>query len=453
MAELHFNNEGVPLMGFGTRYFAVTTGSPKKPKNIAAPSNDDPDYTYVEDIKLADWGVGNSFPDKALNTIEKISVLNTGLKFLRNLTIGQGIFPVKVVGFDDRGNETLQVVDDSKLRLFINSRTVRRYIEKSLRDYLKFGPAFVQLIPSADGSQMVGINSINARYCRLSVANSSGMIEKCIVSGKWPDTPSSKGVDYMLFDVLDEYDPYMHLTNLKTAGKIKALNLIYVVRDSWSNNEYYSLPIWYSAYQAGWMDVAQSVPLFLKKAFENQITWKFHVKIPYAFWDRKFPLSSFKSIQLREEAIKDYMDKVEENLCGPQNAEKPIFTFYEINPSNGKAEEQWIIEPISNKLGNDQNLITSAAANSEILFSLMINPNVMGAGMPGGSYAGNTGGSNIREAFLVNLANAWIDRQSILDPLEAFLRFNGMGEDIELRFRNTILTTLDTGAGTTKTLS
>jgi len=83
----------------------------------------------------------------------------------------------------------------------------------------------------------------------------------------------------------------------------------------------------------------------------------------------------------------------------------------------------------------------------------MVNPNVMGAGMPGGSYAGNQGGSNIREAFLVNVANAWLDRQNLLDPVEAYLRFNGVAEDIELRFRNTVLTTLDTGAGTTKTLS
>ena len=97
-------------------------------------------------------------------------------------------------------------------------------------------------------------------------------------------------------------------------------------------------------------------------------------------------------------------------------------------------------------------MVTSAAANSEILFSLMVNPNVFGAGMPGGSYAGNQGGSNIREAFLVNIANAWIDRQNLLDPILLMLRSNGV-KDIELRFRNTILTTLDTGAGTQKTLS
>jgi hypothetical protein len=78
---------------------------------------------------------------------------------------------------------------------------------------------------------------------------------------------------------------------------------------------------------------------------------------------------------------------------------------------------------------------------------------VLGAGMPGGTYAGNQGGSNIREAFLVNIANSWLDRQNLLDPLEAYVRFNGAADNLEWRFRNTILTTLDTGSGTQKVLS
>ena len=56
------------------------------------------------------------------------------------------------------------------------------------------------------------------------------------------------------------------------------------------------------------------------------------------------------------------------------------------------------------------------------------------------------------KAFLVNIANAWIDRQNLLDPVQMMLRSNGIN-DVDLRFRNTVLTTLDTGAGTQKTLS
>ena len=119
---------------------------------------------------------------------------------------------------------------------------------------------------------------------------------------------------------------------------------------------------------------------------------------------------------------------------------------------NGRIEEEWKITPLANKYQGSDNLPISAAANSEILFALMVNPNVLGAGMPGGTYAGNQGGSNIREAFLVNIANSWIDRQNILDPLELFIRMNGL-PDCQLRFRNTILVTLDSGSGTKRTLS
>ncbi|MCY1720159.1 hypothetical protein OU798_07385 [Prolixibacteraceae bacterium Z1-6] len=453
MAQAEFNNKGVPLVAFGNRgVYLSTTGAPApKPKKTAEPKNDDPDKTLLEGIEISDWGTGNRFPTDADTTINSVGVLNSGLKFTRNFTIGQGIFPVQITGYDNDGNEQLKVVDDVKLRNFGKSRMVRRYLEKATRDYLKFGPAFAQLLPNADGSKLVGINTVNAKYSRLSVANSMGTIEKCVVSGKWPDTPAAKN-EYSVYDVLDEYDPAADLQRRRWGRQTAGRSFIQVIRDSWSNNEYYSSPVWYSAYTAGWVDIAQKIPAFLQKAYENQITWKWHIQIPYAFWDKKFPEKSFASVKDREDAINAYMDEIEENLCGTANANKPIFTMFELN-QQGKVEEQWIIKPLENKLSSEQDLISSAAANSEILFSLMINPNVLGAGMPGGTYAGNQGGSNIREAFLVNIANAWLDRQNLLDPLETFVRFNGAPEDVEWRFRNTILTTLDTGSGTTKTLS
>ena len=203
---------------------------------------------------------------------------------------------------------------------------------------------------------------------------------------------------------------------------------------------------------AGWVDIAHLVPTYLKKAYKNQTTWKWHVQIPYSYWEKKFPPNDYTNPEDRKKAIQGWMDAVERNLIGPDNAEKPLFTNYAVNEMNGRVEEEWKITPLANKYTGNENLVTSSAANSEILFALMVNPNVMGAGMPGGAYSLNQGGSNIREAFLVNLANAWKDRQQLLDPLELYIRMNGLPE-CQLRYRSTILTTLDTGAGTAHTLS
>ena len=455
MAEVLFNKEGVPLLASGKSYLGTTTGVPvERPKSTSSPkpAKADLDQTTVGDYDVASWGPINNWPKIADDIISKVGVLNTGLRFTRNFTLGQGIFPCVITGYDANGNEILTPPTDITMASFANSRIIRRYMEKALRDYLKLGIGYVQLLLNLEGDKIVGINTINAKYCRLTVANTqTGIIEKCIVSGKWPDNPTIE--ECTVIDVLDDYDPFADLQRRRWANQTKGKSFIMCIRDSWSNNEYYSAPLWYASYLAGWVDIATMIPAFLKKAYTNQITWKWHIQIPYAFWEKKFPKLDYTDLELRKADIEAFMDAIEENLCGEKGADKPIFTMFAINEQTGRTEEQWIIKPLENKLSNEQNLITSAAANSEIMFAMMVNPNVMGAGMPGGAYAGNQGGSNIREAYLVNIANCWLDRQNILDPIEIYYRFNGGAENVEWRFRNTILTTLDTGAGTAKTLS
>lgn len=446
MVKILFNQSGDPLMAYGEKFFATTTGAPAPVKPLKPIQ--ELDFTEVFDqYTISPWGNANDFPVQALDIIGRTGVLNTGLKYIRNFTQGQGIFPVKVTGYNDKGDEVLEVINDPKITAFLEGRIVRRYMANTLRDYFKLGISFAELIANQDGSLIVGISTINAMHCRLTQAE-QGSIKNCVIHGNWPDSPAGA---FKTLPVLDNYDPESDLISRRISGKTAGKSFVYLVRDEWGNEDYYPLPAWWSAYRAGWIDIANQVPTFLKKAYANQISWLWHIKIPYAYWDKRYPKSQYKNESERMALIQKDMDEIEKSLTGTANANKAIFSHYASN-SQGKPEEQWFIESLDNKYREGDKLITSAAANSEILFSLMINPNVLGAGMPGGAYAGNQGGSNIREAFLVNIANAWLDRQNILDPIEAVLAFNGV-KDVQLRFRNTILTTLDTGAGTQKQLN
>ena len=406
------------------------------------------DYVHVGNHKVVSWGKANQFPQWAAKLIKETTVLNTGLQYLLFLMLGQGIFGCRVVGINDDGSERVEPIDDPRLSRFLESRVVRKYMEKVLRDYLKFGNGAVQFVPTMDLRAMQILNPLNALWYRYTEPDSFGS-QECVVSGWWPVTPQEK--QYHVLPVLREVDPEGHADLPKAAGKMPN-GFVYPVRDSWSNEEIYCEPRWWPAWVAGWVDIAHLVPTYLKKAYKNQTTWKWHVQIPYSYWEKKFPPNDYTNPEDRKKAIQGWMDAVERNLIGPDNAEKPLFTNYAVNEMNGRVEEEWKITPLANKYTGNENLVTSSAANSEILFALMVNPNVMGAGMPGGAYSLNQGGSNIREAFLVNLANAWKDRQQLLDPLELYIRMNGLPE-CQLRYRSTILTTLDTGAGTAHTLS
>lgn len=453
--DILFNKSGFPLMMTGDAFFAESTGRlsrkvENKNKQLIQPF----DYTSQKwvaynDFKVAVWGKANKFPQVAAETISGTSVLNTGLKFLRSLTIGQGIFACEVTGYDEKGNEQLAPINEREVDSFVNSRMVRRYLEKASRDYFKYGTAFPELLPN-DKGEIVAINALNALYTRLTLPDEFGN-SKAIVTGDWPLNAPLRTNKYQVMDVLTDCDPEGQFERMQLKKKV-VKPFIYPLRDSWSNNELYSEPVWLPAYYLGWIDIAHLVPKFLKKAYENQTTWKWHVQIPYSYWEHKYPVDEYTPEQ-RKEKIQKFMNSIEQNLCGAENAEKPLFTHYAVNEANGRVEEEWKITALDNKYKGGENLVTSAAANSEILFALMVNPNVFGAGMPGGTYAGNQGGSNIREAFLVNIANAWIDRQCLLDPIQLMIQQRFNDKNIQLRFRNTILTTLDTGAGTTKTLS
>ena len=141
-----YNSDGYPLMMTSSLVFGETVGLPSsdeiKRKSIIMPYDMTIGGTYIDvnGYKVKPWGVSNDFPQLAAKEIESTSVLNTGLKFLRNLTLGQGIYPCTVTGYDDDGNELLAPVIDANLKRFINSRMVRRYMEKVLRDYLKQHP-------------------------------------------------------------------------------------------------------------------------------------------------------------------------------------------------------------------------------------------------------------------------------------------------------------------------
>lgn len=450
MAEILFNKMGYPLMSQGDGFFMTienkAVDSMKKRDILSVRDLTKEKWIVYDEMKVMSWGENNDFPQRAADIVASTSVLNTGLKFLRQLTIGQGLYPCKVVGFDEKGNEKIEPSGNPRLDALVGGRMVRKYLEKVSRDYFKFGCGFVLLTPNVEG-KIVALQPINALFVRLTEAGAHGEC-KAIVSGCWPLAPGTNGDKPKVYDVLRDFDADTHLELLKANGRINK-PVMYVVRDSWGSDDIYSEPVWMPAYRLGWVDVAHMVPTFLKHAYENQVSWKWHVQIPYSYWERKFPADDprFDTPEKRQAEVRKVIDDIEQNLCGAENGEKPLFTHYSMN-EQGRIEEEWKITALDNKYKGGENLVTSAAANSEILFSLMVNPNVLGA-MPSGSYGSNQGGSNIREAFLVNIANAWLDRQNLKDAIDMLIADDG----VQLRFRNTILTTLDTGAGTKKTLS
>ena len=96
-----FNKSGNPLViefsGAGGSAMGYTSGGPSaagnvdvEKKRVIITENSETEKFSIGGDKLISWGENNDFPQKADLMIGKTGVLNTGLKFLRNLTLGQG---------------------------------------------------------------------------------------------------------------------------------------------------------------------------------------------------------------------------------------------------------------------------------------------------------------------------------------------------------------------------
>jgi len=70
-------------------------------------------------------------------------------------------------------------------------------------------------------------------------------------------------------------------------------------------------------------------------------------------------------------------------------------------------------------------------------------------------YGNSKGGSMQRELLLLHEILSTSARNEVLEPLELMIRFNNPGkyDDVQIRFKQDFLTTLDTGKQTGTTLT
>lgn len=439
--KILFNKEGNPLMFSGKSVIGSTTTT----KTVSEKVEETFSFRKHD---YAVWGDSNCFPDDAEKTIRKTSVLQTGLNYKARCCYGQGVVPMKVAGFDESNNEIFEPVRDMDVLKYLRGLPFRNFHTAAFRDLIKFGNAFPLLVFNNAGDKIVRVQILNARHCRISVDKS-----KLLVFGDFRNSnPNEK--EAVVYDMLEEEDPFYDLQWRRETGKLKDMAAIAFprIKNYFSNNDYYAAPDWESAQESGWIDIAHKIPEFLNRAYENAMHLMWHVQIPHTYWEKQFPRSEYKNVEQRKQLIQDFMDKFEKELTDTKNANKSLWTQYYIDES-GRVNGDWKITRLDSEIKADDRLSMSAAANSEILFSLMVNPSVLGAGMPGGPYSGNAGsGSDIREGLLVSMILSHIEKQAVLDPVELMFEFNGL-HDIELKYRNITLTTLDSGRNTQESLT
>ena len=341
--------------------------------------------------KWATWGENDDFPKKLMETIGEIGVLGSGLDINASMHYGNGI----IWGRDVYENNKKVFVPAAceaweKLKRNVDIELVQSEIVESLEI---FYISFVEVILNNGLDEVVSARCLDTVYCRFERRTGKELPKNIYYSSGFGEEAAP---DYDTIPIFDPTNP--------TKYKKFAFPMVYRT----FGNFYYPEPIYYSCIRNGYADVAKSVPKFLKSLFKNQMSIKYIIRVPFELMKRKYiNWDTPEGCETTEQVMKWQLTKMQElqeevnkHLVNEENAYKGLFTF-----TDGALEGKGIeVEPIKNYMDSAKELPTAAAANSEILFALQVDPSLIGLGIPGGKSLSGSG-SDKRESRQIKQAS------------------------------------------------
>lgn len=468
---------------------AAPAKSSKTAKDIEGTST--PLAEITTDLKVAPWGEDNCFPQRIAAQLDYSGVAKIGLDTRAKAIYGAGIAygTVEIVkkkkpnaegGNDEEEVEIFKAAPKGKYKeidaFFEENNNLYRFYLEFLQDWVYFGNCFPEMVTNGERSKISLLIHQESCDCRYKQMDDNGKINTVYISKYWSDLSDQfvffekkaalkstrrkgvKDIDNKYVKQLRCIDMYNSFKDLTKAVKEEnRTNIILPVNYPSPNKTYYQLPVWDGSRLSGWLEIAAKVPEMLKMLYKNAFNIKYHIQIPELYFEKRYGVVAWQEhvqkgthTELRQNLVKEMSDF----LSGTENAYKAFISYFDVDRVTGQEYGLIKITPIDNKSNIDKEILASSAANSEILFSMGINPDIIGAGAPGGPYSGSAGsGSNIREAWIVFSHLLTLERKIVLEPLYLVKKFNQWPTEVEFRFKDIVLTRTDANTGSEKKVS
>lgn len=398
------------------------------------------------------WGDDNLKPVSMAADITNMGVLSAGIHSKVRMAVGKGIAPFFLTNADNNGNETLEPCIEPELLNFLELNRNYLYSYQNIYNMIAYGFGATQGLLSDDKSRINRIKALDVFTCRLGVKNNKNFIDKIYLCGNWGSAGSTYDKTKMSeLPVLEEGYELEALTKGISGHEFVMLHRILL-----NGTQYYPSPLWEAAKE--WVKHSRSIPKMKNAINRNMMAIKYVVLIDGAYWSRTYKDWSKKTEREQQETIKAKRDEINKFLTGEENAGKTIVSGKFIDPATKNTIEEIEIKVIDDKWKDGKWLPDNAAADKQVLFAMFFNPAIWGGNLLGDGASGGAGsGSDIREAFLVQIMLMHAERMLNLEVFNLIKHFNGWtkyetaGKTLVFRYPNYILTTLDTGKSTKET--
>jgi hypothetical protein len=395
------------------------------------------------------WGRDNLMPQKMVADIAGTGILSGIIDGKTRFALCEGMVPA-IVGRDKKTGQRIvkDYVEDDEIQMFMDLSDHYTNSFGMMKDQMGLGSGAARLMLNKGFDKIAAFKRDDFSQLRYEkMQPGTGKINSVYLAAEWDKIRSKNDKNLVQIPLLD---PFLPLDDLKEKAEAKvAEHVITFSHPSWGC-AYYPPPLWYAAHK--WVEIAQGVPEMKAAMFENAMLINWVVVVYAEYWDEAFPDGTWDEFSEDEKEAKrnELFDDIEAFLIGGKNAHKTLFVDGKRN-HEGTPSQNIEIKNIDRKSMSGDMLPDAAAANSEIAFSMLFNPAIIGASMPSGPYTNSQGGSSVRESVLLQVILHEMERRKLQRIMNVVKWFNGWAhrhKGLEFIIPATVLTTLDTGGST-----
>lgn len=452
MSEVTFYDEGGTLLGVSERHSIVfSAGSTGSSSNtpLASPTMPRVKSEEGESEDVEPWGDDNDYPRRIVEAYSRNTVIPATLGERASELVGGGLIAMKVVGADNDGNETLEYVQDPEIQDFLSSFQLEKTLFELAQDLVWFFNAWVELIPNANRTKIIGVTHQEAAFCRWEKQNkSTGRCERVWIASDWPN-PEKKNIIK-----LPAIDPYTW-NSIEQVRESKDSKFMYPLIIPTVSRVFYQLPHHDAIRTSGWLDVVQAVPAYKKFMMRNQMSLKYHFEIDEAYWPLLYGQNQWEKWDAKQRVAKKkkWIQDMTDTLTDVKKAGKAIITpkvWGDGTLGHGTDYRQYITINTLQDITQDGKYVEDVMeGTAQILYALSVDPTTKGF-LGGAKMGSRSGGSDKREAFTISNIRNSPARRALLEPIRWIAKYNGWEQrhpGLRILTKSAILTTLDTGTG------
>ncbi|MDD1538637.1 hypothetical protein [Riemerella anatipestifer] len=425
---------GVNLPSAAIKFTGKDKNTPKHSSPKQKPSSSD-----SED--WCKWGDNNDYPRELMQKVSKVGAAVGGLEVLTSAHYGIGIRIFELFETDGDANFKEKIPSSiPEIYDFFDRTNFDLMLSDIIYDYEALGIAFPEFLLSPNGEEVISVMRHQASYCRFEKPK-NGAIQNVIINTSWGETE---------FDSRDNikvpcFSQNLSIEEIKRYCKEKGIRKFIVpIINSLIIEKVYPSVGWHSSFKSGWMDVVIAVPELKKMMFLNQFNFKYIIHIADDYFIHRYGLDEWTnfSSERREQLRIELINAIDENLKGSKGSGKSIISPYFRDKNTGELIKGIQIDEIKQTQANGEFLPDASAGNSEILFSMGVDPALLGAGVPGGKNLSGSG-SDKREAWTILCARLPRKHIRTLYIFRLIQKWNGWNPDLVAKLPNINLTTLD----------